>query len=254
MARKKRKKPVVKTLSIFDLQRMFPDEQSAIDYLAGILWKNGVVCPYCKGQNVKERKNRKNYHHCNDCNKDFTIRTETIFHRSHIKLHKWLYAMCLLLQARMGILSMELSKLLEISQVSAWFLEQRIRAACGNMTDKILSGIIEADVTHIGGLEKNKHKSKRLNQGRGAIGKAHVHGMRDRDGQVILHVVEKEDAPTLQGAIKQNVVPGSTVCTDEAGAYQGLAAANFVHQTVIRQVSTLSEMCIRIRLKVHGQC
>ena len=78
MARKEREIPKAKTLSLFDLQRMFPDEQSAIDYLAGILWKNGVVCPYCEGKNVKERKKRKNYHHCNDCNKDFTIRVGTI--------------------------------------------------------------------------------------------------------------------------------------------------------------------------------
>jgi len=42
--------PPAKTLSLFDLQRMFPDEQSAIDYLSGILWKNGVVCPYCEGK------------------------------------------------------------------------------------------------------------------------------------------------------------------------------------------------------------
>jgi len=79
--------------------------------------------------------------------------------------------------------------------------------------------------------EKNKHKSKRLNQGRGAVGKNHVHGMRDRDGQLVMQVVANEDAPTLQGMIKENVLPGSTVCTDEASAYRGLDA-NFEHKTV----------------------
>jgi len=58
MARKKREVPKAKVLSIFELRDRFPDEQPAIDYLAGILWQNGVVCPYCKGMNVKERKNR----------------------------------------------------------------------------------------------------------------------------------------------------------------------------------------------------
>jgi hypothetical protein len=33
----------------------------------------------------------------NPCHLDFTIRTGTIFERSHIPLHKWLYAMYLLL-------------------------------------------------------------------------------------------------------------------------------------------------------------
>ena len=232
MARKEREIPKVKTLSLFDLQRMFPDEQSAIDYLAGILWKNGVVCPYCEGKNVKERKKRKNFYHCNDCNKDFTIRVGTIFHRSHIPLHKWLCAMCLLVQARAGISSLELSKWLDISQVSAWFLLHRIREACGNQVHKFLYGIVEADVAHLGGKEKNKHFKKRLRKGRGAVGKTHVHGMRDRKGQVVLQIVADEDAPTLQGIIKENVLVGSTVCTDEAPAYNGLAAAHFNHQTV----------------------
>ena len=49
------KKPVAKVLSTYELMQKFPDEQSAIDYITGILWQNGVVCPYCKGKKVKDR-------------------------------------------------------------------------------------------------------------------------------------------------------------------------------------------------------
>ena len=138
------KQKVVIVLSTYELMQMFPDEQAAFDYLIPILWAEGPVCPYCQGKRIKERTT-KNYYRCNDCLKIFTIRVGTIFERSHIPLHKWLYAMYLVVTSRKGVSSLQLSKEIGTTQKSAWFLLQRIRAACGNQTEKILSGIVEMD-------------------------------------------------------------------------------------------------------------
>ena len=170
------------TISTFQLFERFPNQESARLYLEGRLWPNGVICPQCKsGDRVVARP--KGYYRCNACQKfTFTVRTGTIFERSHVPLHKWIYAMYLLVTARKGISSMQLAKEIGVTQKSAWFMLQRLREACGKDIDK-LRGVIEIDETFVGGLEYAKHENKKLKEGRGPIGKQAVLGMRERDGR-----------------------------------------------------------------------
>lgn len=126
------------------------------------------------------------YYRCHACaGETFTVRTGTIFERSHVPLHKWLYAMYLLVTARKGISSIQLSKEISITQKSAWFMLQRLREACG--TDmEALRGTVEVDETYIGGIEANKHAGKKLKKGRGAVGKSAVLGSRERGGRTVV--------------------------------------------------------------------
>jgi transposase-like protein len=89
------------TISTFELFQMFPDAESARAYFEAKRWPSGAVCPACKeDRRIGTRKG--GFYRCNACLTDFTVRTGTIFERSKIPLHKWLYAMYLLVTARKG--------------------------------------------------------------------------------------------------------------------------------------------------------
>jgi transposase-like protein len=222
------------TISTFELFALIPDAESARLYLEARLWPNGAVCPSCiTSKRITTRKG--GFYRCNQCKLDFTVRTATIFERSHVPLHKWVYAMYLVVTARKGISSMQMAKEIGVTQKTAWFMLQRLREACmgkGGKDDR-LAGLIEVDETFVGGKEANKHEHKKLKAGRGSVGKAVVLGMRERTtGRVRGMVIEGTDARSLQGAIHANVKPGSMIHTDEALGYEGLDGLWFNHKTV----------------------
>ena len=222
------------TISNYQFLKQFPDVEAARLHLEARRWNGSPVCPHCAEKERITTRKAVGFYRCNACKQDFTVRTDTIFERSHIPLDKWLFVMYLMATARKSISSLQISKELGITQKSAWFMQQRIREACGNGavgsgTAGPLIGVIEADATYIGGLEKNKHASKRKHLGRGGIGKTAVLGMRERGGDVDAVVLPAVSRQTVQAEIAANVNTDAILCTDEQSAYVGVPQR---HRTV----------------------
>ena len=146
------------TISTNEVFKIFPDVETARKYLESRLWPDGVKCPTChKRERIGVRKC--GFYRCNACKLDFTVRTGTIFERSHVPLHKWLAAMHLLLNSRDSLSSIQLGKEIGIRQASAWFLLHRLQLAGGPYL-AMIRGASEVGEIYFGGKKSNRYMRK----------------------------------------------------------------------------------------------
>ena len=141
---------------------------------------------------------------------------------SKLGFQTWMLAIYLLTTGIKGTSSMKLHRDLGITQRSAWHLAHRIRETWQNHSIPF-SGPAEADETYIGGKEMGKHRRKKLNAGRGTVGKTPVVGVKDRaTNEVRAVVVGKVNMETLHGFVGANVDAEAQLFTDENASYSGL--------------------------------
>ena len=189
-------------MNLIEVFERFPTHDSCIDFLENIRWQNKPRCVHCGSENVSRKKERKkvrrwNFYYgrwnCVKCKSTFSVLSGTILHKTKVPLQKWFLAINLVINAKKGISSLQLSRDLKLTQKTAWYMAQRIRKEMSNQDNVLLQGIIEADETYIGGKPRRRKDddgnvpppSKR---GRGTK-KTPVIGAVERGGKVMARVV-----------------------------------------------------------------
>jgi transposase-like protein len=227
-------------MSISDFSNpIFHDETKARQWLEARIWPDGPVCPHCgvvdQATLMHGNSHRPGLYQCNACKAPFTVTVGTLYERSHIPLHKWLAATHLMMASKKGMSALQIGRLLGISKKTAWFVCHRIRESLRETNPNMLGGdgkTVEIDESFVGGLEKNKHRSKRKHKGTGGTGKEAVFALVERGGRVRSHHVPSVNAKTLRPILQAQLDGASMVMTDEGGAMK-LAASDFErHESV----------------------
>ena len=225
----------------------FHDEAKAFEYLEGIVWADGVVCPKCgtvggrvydlSGVRTKpskkhpEGKVRHGLKKCGECRKQFTVKVGTVFEHARIPLHKMLQAVHLMVSSKKGISAHQLHRVLEITYKSAWFLSHRIREAMrsGDLAQPFggNGGAVEVDETYIGFKQGVATR-------RGTAHKRAVVTLVDRDtGKSKWFHVANSTAADIHPIVLDNISREARLMTDEAKMYRKIGREFREHGTTM---------------------
>lgn len=201
----------------------FSNEEAAIAHMEASRWPNGAHCPHCGSTSVHKMggATQAGMFLCNDCRDKFTVRTGTVFERSHIPLHKWLLAMHLIAASKKGVSAHQLHRMLKITYKTAWFMAHRIREAMAPSPAPPKmgggGGIVEADETEI----TLSRKTRSPNRAKRSDNKRFL-ALIERDGFVRSKVITERGLHEVRGAIWTYVDKTAVLHTDGAKVYMGM--------------------------------
>ncbi|MGC9385295.1 MAG: IS1595 family transposase, partial [Kosmotogaceae bacterium] len=206
------------SLSIFEFQGRFPDDDACLSYLADIKWSNGFVCPKC-GHNHYCKATKKHSRQCTKCNHIVSPTSGTLFHKVKFPILKAFYIVYYVSTTKKGISSTELSRKLSLRQKTCWLFKQKVMKAMQSSGNFKMQGKVEVDETVVGGQEEGvvgrKNKKKKLvvfaieRKGK---------GIQRLYGKVISNASSKE----LGGFMKSNIATDANIKTDEWTGYKPL--------------------------------
>lgn len=208
-----------------ELKAWFPDESACLEYLAGLRWPDGFVCPRC-GATVAWQLSRGLWR-CASCRRETSVTAGTIFAGTRQPLETWFAACWYVTNQKLGVSALGLQRVLGLgSYETAWAMLHKLRRAMVRPGRDKLAGEVEVDESYVGGVAAGK-------RGRGAGKKAIAAIAAEKDGVGIGRIriarIASIEAESLEAFIEQTIEPGAVVLTDGYGGYNGIDEPGYTH-------------------------
>jgi hypothetical protein len=215
-------------MKLIDVAKDFASEEACLAYIETMRWPDGVACLACGCKRIsqfvavgRERTNSKgdvvrspdrHLYQCLECKHQFSATTDTIFHDTHLPLHKWFFAVALMVDAKKGVSALQMQRDLTQGEgtrkekkpayKTVWYLCHRIRKAMEQGDPGRLTGRVEIDETYVGGRYDKRRK-------RGPWEKAPVVGVLERAKDGKCSTVRAMHVPNVTGKVLTGIVTNS---------------------------------------------
>lgn len=218
----------MKQTNVRQFFKQFPSDEACLEHLFNVRFGQGHTCPKCERNAKWYRLTNEQAYSCQWCGHHIHPMVGSIFEKSSTPLQLWFYAIFLFTTTKHGVSGKELQRQLGVTYKTAWRMAKLIREHMADVDGETPLGgegrIVEVDETFVGGKTKGMDWRKR---------KTVVLGMMERDGDVMLKVVPDQTHSSLIPQIKDNVVKGSEIHTDELRTYQKkFDPKEYTHKTV----------------------
>ena len=171
------------------------------------------ICPNkkCKKETRFHKVSDRKCYACQYCGYQLHPLGDTIFHKSDTSLKSWFFAIFLFANSRNGVSSKELERQLGVTYKTAWRIGKQVRKLFKAQEKQMLSKVVEADETYIGG---RRHNAERMSN------KSAVVAMVQRGGKVYAVSGRKLRNIGIKKTLLENIDLKAHLMTDQASLYK----------------------------------
>ena len=219
-------------MNLIDVSRELATDEQCLAFLEQQRWPDGIVrCPTCGNNEISRitrkavtKNKRAQVYQCLEktCKQQFSATNGSIFHDSHLPLHKWFMAVALIVDAKKGLSAKQLQKHLGIgSYKTAWYVCHRVRKAMVDANPTPMRGVVEIDETYLGGTAIRRfQKEPKVRPPKQMVFAIRERSTKTTAGRVRFFHVPDGKRATLEPIIKDHISPGvKRINTDSSSVY-----------------------------------